>query len=80
MSDAERTGLLFFVTGRKRLPLRSAAAHKVFSVRVSAAARDTIPTAHTCTAELVLPDYGTVEETLRKLRVAIENCEGFGFI
>jgi len=37
-----------------------------------------LPVSHTCFNQLVLPNYETKETLENKLKIAIENAEGFG--
>ena len=84
----ERAEFLQFVTGSAKVPLEGFCAlqgiggvnkfkiSKVFDTNF-----DRLPTAHTCTNQLDLPDYPTKEILNERLRLAIkEGKNSFGFI
>lgn len=74
----ERESLIHFISGSRRLPCEAVFDEIMFTIELSV---DTnlLPTAHTCMRKFVLPVYDTLETTRTRLRIAIENEEGFGF-
>lgn len=83
----ERAKLLQFVTGTSTLPLEGFS-HlqgnnevQKFSIHKISDKMDSLPTAHTCFNQLVLPEYSSYESLLKCLSLAINECStGFGFI
>jgi hypothetical protein len=39
-----------------------------------------IPTSMTCFGRLLIPEYNAKEKLARKLKIALENSEGFGVV
>ena len=65
-SNEERSRLLRFVTGRRRLPC---------TIYIDSADGDgKLPTSATCSNTLYLPEYDSVSEALDRLRYAAYNC------
>eukprot|EP00915_Cephaloidophora_sp_WS-2016_P007876 GHVH01010885.1.p1 GENE.GHVH01010885.1~~GHVH01010885.1.p1 ORF type:complete len:1024 (+),score=146.35 GHVH01010885.1:91-3162(+) len=69
--------LLWFVTGSDRLPVGGPIDVKMTIIRNSGDC-DLLPSAHTCFNYLMLPDYQNISKLRTKLRIAIENAQGFG--
>lgn len=76
-SHQEKLKLMFFITGSESIPIEGVHQIKIKIMRTSAI--DTLPTAHTCFATLVLPDFQNLERLSSALRICLENSEGFGF-
>ena len=65
-SDEERSRLLRFITGRRRLPC---------TIYIdSADGEGKLPTSATCSNTLYLPKYDSVAEAVDRLRYAAYNC------
>jgi hypothetical protein len=76
-SIEDQRKLLMFATGSIKAPIGGL--QKLhFKVQRSGPDSDQLPTSHTCFNTLLLPDYSTQEKLERCLRVAIDECEGFG--
>lgn len=77
LNDSEKRKLLYFFTSSPRAPINGLESIPFVIVRDP----DTnhIPTSHTCFFVLVLPDYKDEGIMLQKLKIAIENAEGFAF-
>ena len=73
----EKKKLLYFVTSSPRAPIGGLG--KVPFVIAKDGTKNHIPTSHTCFYMLVLPDDPDEESLLKKLRIAIENSQGFQF-
>jgi len=73
----EKRKLLYFVTSSPRAPIGGLG--KVPFVIAKDGDKSHIPTAHTCFYMLVLPDDPDENLMLKKLRIAIENSQGFQF-
>jgi hypothetical protein len=71
LSDAERSLLLLFATGQRRLPLKS----KLRVVARTHAAANTLPTSSTCFFQLSVPRYTTQAVMTERLLYAIRNCQ-----
>jgi len=80
-SDEDRAKLLHFTTGASRLSLHGfEALRPKFTVTVQTLLdRKHLPHAHTCTNELVLPDYASKDELKERLQTALAHGVGFGF-
>ncbi|CAL1159664.1 unnamed protein product [Cladocopium goreaui] len=65
---------LEFVTACPRLPHGGLAAAEI--AVVPAQPKGSLPRAHTCTNELQLPSYDSLEELSAKLREAMDNARG----
>lgn len=68
---------LFFTTGSDRAPVGGLGT-MMFMIMRQGGNKDQLPTAHTCFNHLILPDYSTREKLKEKLKIAINNAEGFG--
>jgi len=68
---------LFFVSGSDRVPIGGLSSMKMIISRCHASC---LPTSHTCFNNLVLPACNDKKVMLEKLLIALENCEGFGFL
>ncbi|OHS95852.1 hypothetical protein TRFO_10251 [Tritrichomonas foetus] len=77
LTEEEKKKLLYFVTASPRAPIGGLG--KVPFVIAKDGNRDHIPTSHTCYFMLVLPDEPDEDEMYKKLKIAIENSEGFAF-
>lgn len=73
----EKRKLLYFVTSSPRAPIGGLG--KVPFKIMRDGDPNHIPTSHTCFYILVLPDITDEETMLKKLRIAIENSQGFQF-
>lgn len=87
LDSVGRAKLLQFVTGTSTLPfegfshLQGNSEVQKFSIHKVSDRVDSLPTAHTCFNQLVLPEYSSYESLLRRLVLAINECStGFGFI
>ena len=78
----QRAKLLLFMTGSSQVPVGGFAAlvesRSPLSI-TSDPCREHLPSAHTCTNQLVLPNYQSEEELRTKLLKALMECSGFGF-
>lgn len=77
LTDEEKKKLLYFVTSSPRAPIGGLG--KVNFVIARDGEKDHIPTSHTCFFMLVLPDEQDEEKLYQKIKIAIENSEGFAF-
>lgn len=78
----QRAKLLLFMTGSSQVPLGGFAALRETGrplVISRGPGPEYLPTAHTCTNELVLPPYRSEAELKTKLLMAINECNSFGF-
>ena len=83
----ERAEFLQFVTGCSKVPLEGFSAlqgiggiNKFKISKVFEKNFDRLPTAHTCTNQLDLPEYPNKEILYERLTFAIKEGKGFGFI
>ena len=77
INQAERSRLLAFITGTDRVPLDGY--DPPFNVTFGAdMVKDSLPKAHTCFNQIVLPAYSSYEKMKEKLLFAVENTGGFG--
>jgi hypothetical protein len=74
--DDGRRGFLKFFTGSSRIPLDGFDPALNFTQGVDKVV-DSLPTAHTCFNQLVLPSYTSYEVMKSKILFAIANTEGF---
>jgi E3 ubiquitin-protein ligase HUWE1 len=75
--------LLLFATGSSQVPVGGFKAFADAGVPFSLAAggdKERLPVAHTCINTLDLPAYGSEMELNAKLRLAITECNTFGFV
>lgn len=80
LGEEGRAKLLSFACGSSRLPAEGfAGLRPPFNVQVEGEASQ-LPSAHTCFNQLCLPAYTSKEALEGKLKVAIENNEGFGAV
>ena len=77
LTDEEKRKLLYFITSSPRAPINGLGAVPFVIARDADPAH--IPTSHTCFSMLVLPDNPSEESMYQKLKVAIDNSEGFAF-
>jgi hypothetical protein len=74
--DAHQRSFLKFVTGTSRVPLDGY--DPPFNLTEGTdMVPDSLPRAHTCFNQLVLPRYSCVEIMRERLKFAIEETEGF---
>lgn len=66
-TNEERSRLLRFITGRRRLPC-------TVYIDTAESGNGKLPTSATCSNTLYLPKYRNVEEAVEKLRYAAYNC------
>ena len=83
----ERAEFLQFVTGSSKVPLEGFCAlqgiggvNKFLISKVFDKNYDRLPTAHTCTNQLDLPEYPNKEILKQRLKVALKEGKGFGFV
>lgn len=79
LDSGDKKRFLMFVCGSMRAPLAGLKSLK-FTVQRAGPDSDLLPTAHTCFNTLVLPEYTSEAKLCDKLRRAIAECEGFGFL
>ena len=77
LTDEEKRKLLYFITSSPRAPINGLGAVPLVITRDANPSH--IPTSHTCFSMLVLPDNPNEESMYQKLKVAIDNSEGFAF-
>ncbi|KAH0792141.1 putative E3 ubiquitin-protein ligase HERC4 isoform X1 [Histomonas meleagridis] len=77
LTDSEKKKLLYFVTSSPRAPINGLGSIPFVIARDGNS--EHIPTSHTCFFMLVLPDDPNEESLYRKLKIAIDNAEGFAF-
>lgn len=77
--DEYRRKLLAFTTGSDRAPI-TGLEDVEFIVGLEGEDESKLPTAHTCFNQLLFQKYSSKEVLLKKLRQAVENCEGFGMV
>ena len=77
LSGDEQRKLLMFVTGSIKAPI-GGLGKLPFKLQRGGPDSDQLPTSHTCFNTLLLPEYSSADKLERCLRVAIEECEGFG--
>ena len=77
--EQSRSQLLEFVTASDRIPVNGVQSMSFAIVR-NGGDCDRIPSAMTCFGKLLLPEYSSVEKLREKLRIALDNCLGFGSI
>jgi len=75
-NDEERKMFLKFLTGSDRSPLRGLSDIKMTITRNGDGLH--LPASHTCFNHLLLPDYKNRSVMRKKLKEAIQYCEGFG--
>ena len=83
----ERAEFLQFVTGSSKVPLEGfkglqgiGGVNKFLISKVFDKNFDRLPTAHTCTNQLDLPEYPNKEILKQRLKFAIKEGKGFGFV
>ena len=57
---------------------RTLRAGKLVIIMMRSADSELLPCSHTCFNQLVLPDYPSMAKMKRKLKLAVNNYEGFG--
>ena len=77
LTDTEKRRLLYFVTASPRAPINGLGSVPFVIAKDGDPHR--LPTSHTCFFMLVLPDDPDEESLYNKIKLAIDNCEGFGF-
>jgi len=85
-SQRELRQLLKFITGSARLPIQgfsslqgTAKSNKPFTIHVvDNLSSDCLPKAHTCFNRLDVPRYESLDKFKSKLRLAVDETEGFG--
>lgn len=77
LTDDEKKRLLYFVTATPRAPINGLGSVPFVIARDGDP--NHIPTSHTCFFMLVLPDDPDEERLYKKLKIAIDNSEGFAF-
>eukprot|EP01054_Gregarina_sp_Poly1_P001060 Gregarina_sp_Poly_1__1059@NODE_125_length_13444_cov_91_472378_g111_i0_p1_GENE_NODE_125_length_13444_cov_91_472378_g111_i0NODE_125_length_13444_cov_91_472378_g111_i0_p1_ORF_typecomplete_len972_score134_79HECT/PF00632_25/7_6e83_NODE_125_length_13444_cov_91_472378_g111_i0836211277 len=76
LSQEDKKKLLFFVTGSDRTPVAGLSSIKMIIAK-GGGDKSRLPTARTCFNYLLLPDYETKGELEQRLRLALENRQGF---
>ena len=81
LPQADLARLLHFITGSSQIPIGGFAAYDPpITIAASVSEVDSIPTAHTCFNELVLPRYSSYNKLLQAIYVALNyGSEGFAF-
>lgn len=69
--------LLMFVTGSFKAPIGGLGKLSLL-IQCAGPDSDSLPTSHTCFNTLLLPRYASKEKLQRLLRIAINECQGFG--
>ncbi|KAI9877698.1 MAG: hypothetical protein M1830_003105 [Pleopsidium flavum] len=80
-SPEKKRQLLEFVTASDRVPVNGISTIQFVIQRNGtddSASTFRVPTSLTCFGRLLLPEYSTRKKLKEKLKVAIENCRGFG--
>lgn len=77
--DHEKRKLLEFVTANERIPITGYDSVK-FEIIRTGGDTESLPTSSTCFGKLYLPEYKDREKLRKKLRIAIQNSEGFGLV
>jgi hypothetical protein len=77
LTDDEKRKLLYFTTACPRAPINGLGSMPFVIGRDGDPAH--LPTSHTCFFMLVLPDDPDEDRMYNKLKIAIENAEGFAF-
>ena len=82
MDVEHRAKLLSYTCGSSRLPASGFQGLKptAFHINITGESADMLPSAHTCFNQLDMPPYTSKEQLKKKLFLAIEECQGFGFI
>mmetsp|Transcript_36081 Transcript_36081/g.49486 ORF Transcript_36081/g.49486 Transcript_36081/m.49486 type:complete len:873 (-) Transcript_36081:113-2731(-) len=77
MKTEQKKKLLFFITGTNRVPFEGVGQ---ISLNISRGhgSKTSLPTAHTCFNQIVIPNYQNRRLLEEKLIIAIDNAEGFG--
>ena len=75
-----RSQLLYWVTGLRALPRPTQCAQSVMSIRLVPTSEDgRLPTAHTCSCQLDLPEYSTAEVLVERVNRAVRHTN-FGVL
>lgn len=76
-SDEDKKKFLKFLTGSDRAPLKGL---REIRLTISRASPDSenLPSSHTCFNHLLIPEYSDKQKFENKLRMSINNYEGFG--
>jgi hypothetical protein len=76
---AQQHKLLSFVTGSDRVPV-GGFQEMEFVIQRAGGDCEKLPTSHTCFNVLLLPEYDSYEKLFDKLKIAVNQCEGFGLV
>ena len=76
-SEELQKKFLLFTTGSDRVPV-GGMGEMTFKITRLKEKLESLPEAHTCFNQLVLPDYKDREILKKKLTIAVSNAEGFG--
>jgi len=79
LNEEERRRLLAFSTGSDRSPINGLGSLR-FVIERGGPDSELLPSSHTCFNTLLIPEYGSREKLLAKLRAAIAETEGFGLL
>ena len=77
LGEEQQRELLKFATGCPRAPL-GGLGKLPFKIQRDGVDSARLPTSHTCFNTLLLPDYPDRAVLARQLKLAIQECEGFG--
>ena len=82
MDVEQRAKLLSYSCGSSRLPARGFCdlLPHPFNVSVTGESVNNLPSAHTCFNQLQMPRYVNKQQLATKLKMAVEQCEGFAFM
>ena len=75
----KKKAFLFFATGSDRSPIGGLSTIK-FTIQRHGPDTENVPSSHTCSNVLMLPEYSSKDKLKRKLLVALEHNQGFGLI
>ena len=76
--DKRKKSFLGFVTSLMNVPVGGLGSVQITIQKTTSV--DSVPTAHTCSYILHLPDYKDEEKMRRMLMICTENMEGFGAV
>ncbi|KAF4717444.1 hypothetical protein FOZ63_007822 [Perkinsus olseni] len=80
-TEDDKSRLLLFITGSSRAPPNGLnSVESRITISRMGPDSDRLPQAHTCFNHLLLPEYSSAEKLRKMIRLAIENCTGFGLI
>lgn len=77
-NEKQKTDFLYFITGIKTAPVGGLGQLNISIEKEKCSSH--LPKSHTCFNELTLPDYKNIDVLRDKLKICLENCEGFGLV